>query len=107
MGRADYLKLGAWNAVCFRCGRKFKSDVMAKNWQGFWTCRTCFEPRQPQDYVKAVPDMQTPPWVQPPPGDVFIVFCTPNSRTALPGSAIPGCFIPGLLDPAYDPLVTS
>lgn len=105
MGRADYLKLGDWNAICFRCGRKFKASTMLKNWQGFWTCERDFEPRQPQDYVKGVPDVQSPPWTQPPPGDIFVKFCTPNSRSSIPGYGTPGCMIPGFVDPAFDPTI--
>ena len=98
MGQADFFKSGAWNAVCFRCGRKFKSSALVKNWQGFYTCRRCFEPRHPQDFVKGVPDRQTPPWSQPPQADAFATFCTPAGVQALPGLATPGCLIPGRND---------
>ena len=71
-GRADYLELGDWNAVCSMCGRKRKASWLVKNWQGMWRCPEHNEPRQPQDFVRAVPDVQTPPWVQPMPADVFV-----------------------------------
>lgn len=72
MGRADYLALGDWNVVCFECGHKRKASTMKKNWQGYWVCPEHWEPRQPQDFVRAVPDQQTPPWVQPMPADRFL-----------------------------------
>ena len=65
-GRADFLDLGDWNAVCSMCGRKRKASQMVKNWQGMYRCPEHNEARHPQDFVRAVPDVQTPPWVQPP-----------------------------------------
>lgn len=100
-GEADHLALGDWNANCFRCGSKFKASTMQKNWQGFWTCLRCYEPRQPQDFARGIVEIITPPWMQPPGAEVFVMFCSPNGRTALPGVGIPGCMRPGFIDPAY------
>lgn len=71
MSGADYLELGDWNSVCFTCGFKYKASQMKKNWQGFWECQSCWTPRQPQDFVRALPDVQTPPWVQPRPAITY------------------------------------
>lgn len=82
MGRADYLELGQWNARCSMCSFKRKSGTLVKNWQGMWRCPEHNEPRQPQDYVRGVPDRQTPPWTQPQAGDIFIataLICTENT----------------------------
>ena len=103
MSHADFLELGSWNTVCYRCGKKFKSSQMRKNWQGFYTCETCFEIRHPQDFVKGVPDFPAPPWVQSPPTDQFTTMCTPDTLSAIPGLASPGCVVPGNLSTAYDP----
>lgn len=70
-GRADYLELGSWNAVCFQCGRKRKASQLKKHWQGYYVCPEHWEPRHAQDFVRSVPDHQTPPWAQPMPGDTF------------------------------------
>lgn len=102
-GKADYLSLGEWNVVCYDCGRKFKSSMMQRNWQGFWECPEHWTPRQPQDFVRALPDVQTPPWVQPMPQNVFSLFCTPDGMSAVPGAMEPGCIVPGYLSPAYIP----
>lgn len=72
MGRADFLELGSWNAVCYQCGRKRKSSMLRKHWQGYYVCPEHWEMRQPQDFVRSVPDKQTPPWVQPMPANVFL-----------------------------------
>ncbi len=102
-GRADYWAPGDHNAVCYECGRKRKASTMKKQWQGYWVCPEHWEPRQPQDFVRGIPDIQTPPWVQPMPADVFAAFCTPNGVSAVPGQAEPGCVTPGYLSPSYDP----
>lgn len=70
-GRADYLALGDYNAVCYECGRKFKASELKKHWQDYYVCPAHFEARQPQDFVRNVPDVQTPPWAQPMPADTF------------------------------------
>ena len=71
-GRADYWAPGDWNTVCYECGRKFKASEMKRHWQGYYVCPPHWEARQPQDFARAVPDNQTPPWVQPMPADVFL-----------------------------------
>jgi hypothetical protein len=71
MGRADFLKLGDWNVVCYQCGFKRKASMMEKNWQGYYVCPEHNEPRQPQDFVRAIPDNQGVPWAQPMPTAVY------------------------------------
>lgn len=93
-GRADFLALGDWNAVCSLCGFKRKASTMVKNWQGYYRCPEHNEPRQPQDFVRGEQDIQTVPWSQPP-TETFITFCAVNDRSAIPGLAEPGCSIPG------------
>lgn len=99
MGRADYYSEGDYNAVCSMCGFKFKASELSKNWQGMYRCFKCNEPRQPQDFVRAVPDIQTPPWVQPW-TPTYRALCFPNDTSAVPGYMTPGCAIPGYLSPA-------
>ena len=93
-GRADFYELGDWNAICSICGAKRKASALVLNWQGQWRCPEHNEPRQPQDFVRGVADIQTPPWIQRP-SSVYVNFCTINDRSAIPGLAIPGCMIPG------------
>lgn len=101
-GKADYLQLGDWNAACYECGMKFKASEMRRNWQGFWTCLPHWTPRQPQDFVRATADVQTPAWIQPE-GDTFVYFCTPNGTTGIAGYAVAGCAIPNFTAPGFDP----
>jgi len=60
MGRADYVRLGSWNACCDQCGRKRKGDDLVKTWNGLWVCPEHWEPRHPQDFVRAVKENPTP-----------------------------------------------
>jgi hypothetical protein len=70
-GRADYYEFGGYNAVCYECGRKRKASTLKKTWQGYFVCPEHWEPRQPQDFVRVIPDIITPPWAQPMPQDHF------------------------------------
>lgn len=106
-GRADYLDLGNYNAVCSMCGHKFKASELIKHWQGMYRCSACWEPRHPQEYVRAVPDIQTPPWTQPEPADVFVTFCTPNGMTSIVDFATVDCVVIEYASPFFDPAVTT
>lgn len=89
-GRADYLVEGDWNAVCYFDGFKYKASELRRHWQGFYVCKTCWETRQPQDFVRSLPDVQTPPWAQPRPTAVYedtSVLLT-NSQDALASGLI-------------------
>jgi len=98
----DYYAPADWNTVCYECGRKRKASELLKHWQGYYVCREHFETRQPQDFVRAVPDIQTPPWTQPMPADEFAAVCFPDDQTAIPDYAIPGCVKPNYFAPGND-----
>lgn len=72
-GANDNLILGDWNAVCYQCGFKRKAGRLVRNWQGYYVCPEHNEPRQPQDFVRGVPDTQTPPWTQARPAPIWVV----------------------------------
>lgn len=64
-GPKDYLKIGEHNVFCDRCGFKFKSSELRKEWQGFMVCSECWEPRHPQELIRAIADKPAPPWSRP------------------------------------------
>jgi hypothetical protein len=101
-GKADYLELGTWNARCSMCGAKFKANRLVQNWQGLRRCPACNEPRQPQDFVRGVQDIQTPAWAQVD-EDIDLKVCTYNACSAIPGWGQPGCSVPGRkeIEPIY------
>lgn len=85
--------IGDWNAICDDCGWEYKASQLKSRWDGLRVCYRCWEPRQPQDFVRGVADIQAPAWTKPSPSDTFIVSCTTN--TSLTGYAIAGCAIAG------------
>ncbi len=119
----DSLILGDWNTICFECGGKFKASMMRRHWQGYYVCPRHWESRHEQDFVKGEADNQIPPWVQPPPADIFThitaatggggggppppppppALCTPDGQSAIPNYAVPGCVIPGFISPFFTP----
>ena len=54
-------------------------------------CPEHWETRQPQDFVRNVEDIQTPPWAQPMPANVFVYVCTLEGQQGIAGTSIAGC----------------
>ena len=73
---------GDWNAICDSCGKKLKASLLLKRWDGLMVCKSDWEPRQPQDFVRAKADLQAPKWTRPESPDVFITSY--NQLTATP-----------------------
>jgi len=69
---------GNWIADCDVCGRKYKATMLTQRWDGLMCCDDDWEIRQPQDFVRGVPDTQIAPWLRPEPANSFI----PISLTA-------------------------
>src|SRR5690348_14759316 len=94
MGHADYWSSGNPNAICDRCGFKFKLSGLKKEWDGLMVCDVCWEPRQPQDFVRGVKDQRPIPDARPETPDVFVSgFATiPNGSTVITVGASPFTF---------------
>lgn len=71
--RSTYDK-GNWLAVCDECGRKVKASSLRLRWDNLMVCPRDWEPRQPQDFVRAKVDIQAVPWSRPEASDTFIVI---------------------------------
>lgn len=67
---------GDWIADCDVCGRKYKASVLRQRWDGLMCCPDDWEIRQPQDFVRGIPDTQIAPWLRPEPNDRFIPVTT-------------------------------
>lgn len=68
----NYLKLGDWNAICDRCGFKFKASMLRREWTNLMVCSRCFEVRHPQDLLRSRRELESVPWSRPEPSDVFV-----------------------------------
>ena len=86
MGHADYYRSGTYNGICDRCGSKFKFSDLKLEWDGLYVCTAngCWEPRQPQDYVKGVRDDMAVPVSRPDQPNVFLdtIYVTPSVSIA-------------------------
>ena len=71
MGYTPRYDSGDWKAICDICGREFKASRLKQRWDGLMCCQQDWEPRQPQDFVRGVPDPQVVPWIRDEPQDVF------------------------------------
>ena len=85
---------GDWLADCDSCGKTFHASKLKKRWDGLMVCDRDWEPRQPQDFVKAQLDIQAVPWTRPEPADRFVTPFNPNlfvtNTTSISGFAISG-----------------
>ena len=68
----NYYRPGSHNWICDRCGFEYKSEDKRHEWTGAIVCPECWEPRHPQDFVKAKVDRQTVSDPRPEPADTFI-----------------------------------
>lgn len=90
--KARYDK-GDWKTICDACGRIFKATELRKRWDGFMVCEQDWEPRQPQDFVRGVADIQAPTWTRPENPNTFAL--TPAvAMLAIAGACVPNT-IPG------------
>lgn len=62
MPRHDWYEMGQWLFCCDQCGLVYKSGLGLLRWDNAIVCPNCFEERQPQDFVRGVPDIQNTPW---------------------------------------------
>lgn len=77
---------GDANAICDRCGFKYKLSQLRKEWTGLKVCdgagtNRCWESRHPQDFVRGKTDRQTVREPRPEPADTFATSYTWNDTT--------------------------
>jgi hypothetical protein len=64
MPQHTYYVMGQWNVACDVCGRVFKSAHIKTRWDNARVCSACWEPRHPQDFVKAITDNPSVPFAR-------------------------------------------
>lgn len=68
----NYYISGSNNITCDVCSKKIKVEDSARRWDGFQVCKaTCWEERQPQDFVRSRQDKISVPITRPIPTLVF------------------------------------
>ncbi len=109
-GKYDYYAPGDWNAACAFCGRKGKASEMLKLppgdplGGGQYVHPEHWRPRQPQDFVRGIPDNMAAPWVQEQTDSFVTDICDLYGRSSVAGYAVAGCSIAGLpllIDPDF------
>jgi len=70
--RRTYYRSGDHNAICDRCGRKFKASQLKKTWDGFYMCAKHWEERHIADFFRGRPDDQSVPWTRSEPADNYL-----------------------------------
>lgn len=103
MSRADYLKIGSYNVICDRCGRKYKVEdtvvITGPESTGLRVCkRRCYEPTHPQYYLRGRKDDQSVSQARP---DTGLTGCGPSNVV---GQAVVGCAIVGHFTEYKSPL---
>lgn len=66
-----YFLNGSWNCDCDVCGLRFKSVDIVRRWDGAMTCKKCYEPRHPQDFIRVRDDRISVPFTRPE-NDIFV-----------------------------------
>jgi hypothetical protein len=93
----NYFKSGDWNAICDRCGFKFKGSQLKEEWNGWMTCSSCWEIKHPSLMQRVPTETSMPNFTRPEAVDQFVSVPPP------PGPPAPA---PGLIMPDYvEPLV--
>lgn len=59
-------------AICDLSGFEFPHTEMVKQWDGAMVAKRFVDKRNPQDFVRGVPDDQSLPWTRPEAPDVFL-----------------------------------
>lgn len=80
--------------ICAVCGRKVKSDEIKKRWDGVFVCKEDWEPRHPLDFIRAINDDSSVPYISDEPVDQFVgPVCYISGISSLAGYAVAGCAI--------------
>lgn len=67
-------RAGQHKLVCDVCGEVHISSQMRRRWDNLMVCSKDWEMRQPQDFVRGVPDNQAVRPSRPEPDNVFLAY---------------------------------
>lgn len=63
-GKADYLAIGDYNAICDICGAKYKASELIENYNHLMVCSKDYEEQHPADFVRPLITEALPPWTR-------------------------------------------
>lgn len=61
----DHYRPGDYWIVCDECGLDYRKSETRKRYDNAIVCKDCWEPRHPQEFVRAIRDRQTVPYSRP------------------------------------------
>lgn len=70
--RKRHYRPGDYLIICDQCGQWEYASRAKLQWNNLFTCPTCYEPRQPQDFVRGLYDEQRVSIARPRQADVFL-----------------------------------
>jgi len=79
MSELGYIPGDYW-MICDRCGLKYRSSVMNREWNGLWVCPEDFEERHPNDHLGSSREERSVPVARPRVTNVFIDTLTNAER---------------------------
>ena len=105
MGTSPRYDKGDWKAICDVCGREYKASQLQLRWDALMVCKDDWEPRQPQDFVRGVADIQAVPWARNESSDSFIAFCTIDGISSICDYSVSGCATSEYVPPIVLPVL--
>ncbi len=88
-GPEDYFLDGNWDLRCQECYIKIKSGDARRRWDNLLVCWRCWEIRNPQDFVRGIPDDSSVPYSTGNPKPIYIGPFTEQPNYRLINSASP------------------
>lgn len=71
MAYPGHYRKGDHRCTCDVCGQTFYASQMKMRWDGLFCCKEDWEVRQPQDFVRGIPDDPRADPARPPPAFEF------------------------------------
>lgn len=69
----NYYEKGSWNIIDDVSGQKIKASKVRLRWDGLYTTKENWEPRHPQEFLRARSDDTSVPYSRPLSADSFVV----------------------------------
>lgn len=99
VSRSPGYKSGSHWAICDSCGFQFRAEDLKETWDNRWVCNEDYEPRHPQDFLRAKEEKIS---VEQPirPDDTSNVGTAPSTDPTVPLDFTPDAADPSTVIPA-------
>lgn len=64
MARNSVSGKGIYSVICDECGFKFKNTDLTRRYDGAMVCKSCWEPRHPQEFIRLRTDTRVLPYIR-------------------------------------------